>query len=65
MTTFRPDLSDYLPYVQALSDRLNKDALYKISLTDVVKIAIERSIQNYAPDVIVNKTRRKYERLNF
>ncbi len=65
MTNFRPDLSDYLPYVQALADRLNKDALHKMSLTDVVKIAIERSMQSYAPDVVVNKTRRKYERLNF
>lgn len=65
MTTFRPDLSDYLPCVQALADRLNRDAMYKMSLTDVVKIAIERSMQSYCPDVVVNKTRRKYERLNF
>ena len=65
MTIFRPDLSDYLPYVQALADRLNADALYKMSLTDVVKICVERSMGNYAPDVKVVKTRRKYERLNF
>lgn len=65
MTTFRPDLSDYLPYVQALVDRLNKDALYKMSLTDVVKIAIERSMQSYCPDVKIERTRRKYETLKF
>ena len=65
MTKFRPDISDYLPYVQALADRLNNDALHKISLTDVVKIAIERSMESYCPDVKINRTRRKYERLNF
>lgn len=62
---FRPDISDYLPYVQALSDRLNKDALYTMSLTDVVKICIERAMQNYAPDVKIERTRKKYERLKF
>lgn len=62
---FRPDLSDYLPYVQVLRDTLNRDALYPMSLTDVVKIAIERSMQCYCPAVKIERTRKKYERLNF
>ena len=62
---FRPDLSDYLPFVQALADRLNADAMYAMSPTDVVKICIERTMQNYAPDVVIERTRKKYERLDF
>jgi len=62
---FRPDLSDYLPFVQALADRLNADAMYTMSLTDVVKICIERAMQNYATDVKIERTRKKYEKINF
>lgn len=61
----RLDLTDYRPYLEALRDRLNKDGLYTMTLTDVAKIGIERLMESYAPDVVVNKTRRKYERLNF
>lgn len=62
---FRPDLSDYLVYVEALKDKLNESALYPMSLTDAVKIAVERSIEKVLPDVIVNKKRKKYTRLEF
>ena len=62
---FRPDLSNYLPFIQTLADRLNADALYKMSLTDVIKICIERSMQSYAPDVKIERTRKKYEKINF
>ncbi|RPI95542.1 MAG: hypothetical protein EHM40_03010 [Chloroflexi bacterium] len=62
---FRPDLTDYLPYVEALKDRLNDDGLYTMSLTDAVKIAVEKAIEKVVPDVIVNKKRKKYIRINF
>jgi hypothetical protein len=63
--TFRPDLTDYLPYVEALRDRLNEEAVYPMSLTDAVKIAVERSIEKVLPQVVVNKKRKKYIRLEF
>jgi hypothetical protein len=31
---YRPDLTDYLPCIEALTDRLNEDAIYKMSRTD-------------------------------
>lgn len=62
---FRPDLSDYLPYVEALRDKLNEDALYSMSLTDAVKIAVERSVEKVLPQVVVNKKRKKYIKINF
>lgn len=57
---------DYLPFVQALADRLNADAMYAMSLTDVVKICVERAMQNYAPDVkiarlLASNLAREYE----
>lgn len=62
---FRPDLSDYLPYVEALRDRLNEDAVYPMSLTDAVKIVLERSVEKVLPQVVVNKKRKRYIRLEF
>jgi len=62
---FRPDLSDYLVYVEALKDKLNEDGIYSMSLTDAVKIAIEKAIEKLLPDVEIKKTRKKYVRLNF
>ena len=43
---FRPDLTDYLPYIQALADKLNEESVLKMSLTDAVKIAIELASKN-------------------
>ena len=62
---FRPDLTSYLPYIDVLTDKLNEGALYKMSKTDAIKIAIESALQKISPDVVVNKTRKKYVRLNF
>ena len=62
---YRPDLTDYQLYIEVLTERLNEDALYKMSGTDAVKIAIERALEKVAPDVIVNKTRKKYVKLDY
>lgn len=62
---FRPDLTDYLPYIEALRDKLNEDAVYSMSLTDAVKISLERSIEKVLPQVVVNKKRNQYVRLEF
>ena len=63
--TLRIDLTDYRPYLELLRDRLNKDGLNKMTLTDAAKIAIERSMESIAPDVKIIKTRKKYIRLEW
>ena len=62
---FRPDLTDYRVYVELLLDRLNEEALFKMSMTDVVKILIEQKMAELLPDVVVDKKRRVYQRLDF
>lgn len=59
----RIDLTDYRVYLDALVNRLNEDAFYKMSMTDVVKLLVEKAMKNYCPDVIVNPKRKKYIRL--
>lgn len=63
--TFRPDLTDYRPYIQAMTDKLNEDGLLKMSDTDAVKLAIEKAVENLLPDVVIVKRRKIYQRLNF
>jgi len=46
MTTLRIDLSDYRPY---------ENGIYQMSLTDAVKIAIEKAVEKLLPDVEINK----------
>ena len=63
--TFRPDLTEYRVYIELLADRLNEDALFKMNLTDVVKILVEQKMAEFLPDVVVNKKRKIYQRLEF
>ena len=65
MTTLRLDLSDYRVYIEALQDKLNEDGAYTMSMTDAVKIAIEKAVEKLLPDVEVKKTRKKYIKINF
>ena len=62
---FRPDLTDYRIYVELLADRLNEDALFRMSLTDVLKILIEQKMAEIMPEVNVRKQRKIYQRLEF
>lgn len=61
--TFRPDLTDYLEYVEALADALNESAAYKMSKTDAVKLAIEKAVKNILPEVVIVPKRKRYIRL--
>ena len=65
MGAFRPDLSDYRIYIELLRDKLNEDALYKMSLTDVVKILIEQAVERNYPDVELKRVRKVYRVLPF
>jgi exonuclease V gamma subunit len=60
---FRPDLTDYLPYIHALTDKLNEESSLKMSLTDAVKIAIEQACKNVLPDIRIEKKRKLYQTL--
>lgn len=61
----RIDLTDYKPYIQTLQDKLNEDGVYTMSMTDAVKIAIEKAVEKLLPDVEIKKTRKKYIKINF
>ena len=60
---FRPDLTAYEGYVKALQEKLNEEGAYTMSMTDVVKIAVERLMEGYCPDVKVDRVRKLYIRL--
>ena len=61
--TFRPDLTEYLPYIAALTDKLNEDSILKMSMTDAIKIAIELACKHVLPDVRIEKKRKLYQTL--
>ena len=60
---FRPDLSDYEWMAEILTERLNEDSAYKMTKTDIAKIALERMLQDFCPDVKVVKKRKMYVEL--
>ena len=62
---FRPDLTEYEYLVQALTDKLNEEALFRMSKTDAVKIAVEKALQALVPDVVIDKKRKIYQILEF
>lgn len=51
MSELRIELTDYRPYIEMLQDKLNEDGIYKMSMTDAVKIAINNS-RPYETDAI-------------
>jgi len=61
----RVDLTEYRVYIEALQDRLNADGAYRMSMTDAVKIAIEKAVEKLLPDVEIKKKRKQYNKINF
>ncbi len=61
--TFRLDQTEYLPHLETLTDKLNKESILKMSMTEAVKIAIEMACKNVLPDVRIEKKRRLYQTL--
>jgi len=61
----RIDLTDYEVYIRALQDKLNEDGAYRMSMTDAVKIAIEKAVEKVLPDVEIKKKRKQYIKINF
>lgn len=62
--SFRPDLTEYEIFIIALVDKLNTDGVYKISKTDVVKMAIEKAIKTVLPDVVIKPKRKRYIKID-
>ncbi len=62
---FRPDLTEYEIYVLALVDKLNENALFPMSKTDAVKLAIEKVCKSVLPDVVIQPKRKKYVALDY
>ncbi len=63
--TTRPDLTEYRVYIDVLLDRLNEDSVYKMSVSDLMKLLIEKAMANYCPDVVVKPKRKRYETWKF
>ena len=64
-TKTRPDLSDYRVYIDVLLERLNQDSVYKMSVTDLIKLLIEKAMKEYCPDVVLKPKRKRYETWKF
>ena len=58
--TTRIDLTDYRMYIDILLEKLNDESVYKMSMTDLMKLLIEKAMKNYCPDIKVVSHRKKY-----
>ena len=61
----RPNLTDYRIYIDVLLERLNRDSVYKMSITDLLKLLIEKAMKEYCPDVVIEPKRKRYETWKF
>lgn len=57
----RIDLTNYRVYIDVLLERLNKDSVYKMSMSDLFKLLLEKAMKEYCPDVVIIKKRKRYE----
>ena len=53
-------MTEYRVYIDALLDRLNQDSVYKMSVTDLMKLLIEKAVKEYCPDVVIKPKRKRY-----
>ena len=61
----RPNLTSYRVYLDILLDRLNQDSVHKMSITDLIKLLIEKAMKEYCPDVVITPKRKRYETWKF
>lgn len=62
---FRPDLTSHRDLVAAIRAEINRDALYPMSETDIVKIAVEKMFERAFKKKPVRKRKKMYIPLNF
>ncbi len=65
MKLLRPNLTEYRIYIEVLLDRLNQDSVYKMGVTDLIKLLIEKAMKEYCPDVVIKPKRKRYETWRF
>lgn len=65
MRKLRPDLTGYRVYVEVLLDRLNRDSAYRMTVTDLMKLLIEKAMKEYCPDVEIDPKRKRYIEIRF
>lgn len=56
----RPDLTEYRVYIETLLDRLNQDSVYRMSVTDLLKLLVEKAMKEYCPDIVIVPKRKRY-----
>ena len=56
----RPDLTSYRIFIEVLLERLNQDSVYKMTVTNLLKLLIEKAMKEYCPDVVIKKDRKRY-----
>jgi len=63
----RPDLTSHAAVIEQIAERVNSEALYQLSQTDIVKLALERMWITAYPERELPKglKRKKYIRLQF
>jgi len=63
----RPDLTSHAGLIEQIAVRVNDEALYQLSHTDIVKLALERMYKTAYPERELPKglKRKKYIRLQF
>ena len=65
-TPYRPPLTEYLPMLERMAEKLNERALYPFSVLDIVRLSIEELYKRMFPGEELPPTpRRKYYRIDF
>jgi hypothetical protein len=57
---FRPDLTSHSEIISEIRGKINEDALYPMSDTDIVKIAIEKMFERITGKKTVSNRRKMY-----
>lgn len=63
-TPYRPTLTEYLPMLQRIAERLNETALFPFGPLDVIRLAIERMYRDAFPgeELPPSPRRKKYQK---
>ena len=61
---WRPELTGYKPYAEMLLGKMD-DSLNSMTITDVVKILIEKAVEKEFPAVRITKRRKIYSKLDY
>ena len=63
--TLRPDLTEYRVALEVLMGKVNEQAFFPLSLTDIVKMCIEKVMKEQFPSVKFQVKRKKFIRMDY